>query len=237
MKYIFVPISIVGCGKSTVFRTLTGISSRFAHIENDYFSSKRAFYDELQKLVHGEVPYILVDRNNHLHMHRQQLIELFKKHAVCFVALLFLPANMNKKVFDTNWKKMVKRGDNHPQLKSATNVGQVKMVLSLFIKNLDPYNPREKFDAQFDHVLDMRFGSESSRENVDKILDFVYQAESYGLVDALSRLADNSAANGLTRFTKEEIDAAFKKSLAFNVSPKETNIAKPAAGHQEVAQR
>lgn len=213
MKYIFIPISIVGCGKSTVFRTLTELSPLFVHIENDYFSNKRAFYEKLQKLLEGEVPYILVDRNNHIKMHRQQLIENFKSSGVCFVALLFVPPNINKKrLYETNWKKIESRGDNHPQVKSGSDVGQAKMILGLFIKKFDPFVPNGRFDSQFDHVLQMKYGKESSRENVDKILDFVKQSQTHSHEGKANLNCD------LSKISKEMIDTAFKKSMEFKIS-------------------
>lgn len=203
MKYIFVPISIVGCGKSTVFRTLTELSSWFLHVENDYFSHKNAFHAALSDAIDSDLPYVLVDRNNHLKLHRQQLLEQFRDENTKFVALLFAPTNVNKKrIFDVNWRKILSRGDNHPQVKSGTEEGQAKMILALFIKNLDPYSPKGKFDGQFDYVLHMKFGKESSRQNVDIILDFVGTLE-------------HAAGPRKGKFTKEEVDAAFQNSMKF----------------------
>lgn len=204
MKYVFVPISIVGCGKSTVFRTLTNLSSRFVHIENDYFTNKRAFNEALTKLIEGEAPYILVDRNNHLRLHRKQLTQTFKKEDVCFIALLFVPSSLNRKqLFDTNWRKIQKRGDNHPQVKSESNDGQAKMILGLFIKNLEPFNPQDESDAKFDHILAMKFGANSSRENVDTIIKFVQILE------------HGNGLGGHDEFDKSKVDQAFKNSMCF----------------------
>lgn len=220
MKYIFVPISIVGCGKSTVFRTLTTLSNRFVHIENDYFSGKKGFYETLGKLVDGCAPYILVDRNNHLKVHRQQILENFKSEEVRFVALIFVPVNINKKrLFDTNWNKIQSRGDNHPQVKSGSATGQAKMILNSFIKNFDPYNPKAPYDSQFDYALAMKYGPETSRENVDIILEFVKKLESTALLSgSLNSSMEGSNKAEITEFSPEAVNLAFKNSMQFKVT-------------------
>lgn len=225
MKYIFVPIAIVGCGKSTVFRTLTGLSNRFVHIENDYFSNKKGFYEALKKLLDGPSRYILVDRNNHLKMHRQQIFNNFQGEDVRFVALLFVPTNVNKKrLFDTNWKKIHSRGDNHPQVKSGSEGAQAKMILNSFIKNLDPYNPKSPHDKHFDFTLSMKFGPESSRENVNIILDFVKKLEAATL-SSTSRepgIEPAGETGNMTEYSAEDVDLAFKNSMQFKVDIKES---------------
>lgn len=223
MKYIFVPISIVGCGKSTVFRTLTALSNRFVHIENDYFSGKKGFYEALGKLIDGPAPYILVDRNNHLKMHRQQILDNFQGDDVRFVALIFVTANVNKKrLFETNWKKIHSRGDNHPQVKSGSEAVQAKMILNSFIKNLDPYNPKVPCDSRFDYALVMKFGPETSRENVDIILKFVKKLESGLLAGANSTQSlENPSIAEKTEPSDEAINTAFQKSMQFKVPMKE----------------
>ncbi|GEQ68850.1 hypothetical protein JCM33374_g2519 [Metschnikowia sp. JCM 33374] len=204
-KVLFVPISIVGCGKSTVFRTLHSMYPSFAHIENDNFDNKAAFFNEIRsKLRDPQVSAVLLDRNNHLHMHRKEIIQKFKSDGVILVALLFVPPHSSaQEMRGLVLGRIASRGDNHQQVKGESDFKTAKMIVNSFVKNFAPFDQNDPVDGQFDHVIQMKIGKESSEANVRRIVDF-YADEIAGTSD-------------FTRVSNADIAIEFKKSLGFQV--------------------
>lgn len=205
-KILFVPISIVGCGKSTVFRTLCLLYPNFAHIENDNFDFKPAFYNAIQTALNdASVDVVLLDRNNHLPMHRKEIITRFKKPNVRVVALLFVPKgslaqNMRGHVLG----RIALRGDNHQQIKGESDFAKTKMIVNSFVKSFTPYDANDPIDSQFDHVIQMDGNRESSEENVRRIVRYC------------SSLKPGQNPD-FPQVSNERIKNALRKSLAFQV--------------------
>ncbi|OBA21794.1 hypothetical protein METBIDRAFT_229062 [Metschnikowia bicuspidata var. bicuspidata NRRL YB-4993] len=205
-KILFVPISIVGCGKSTVFRTLRLLYPGLVHIENDRSESKAAFYGEIASaLSDPSVDAVLLDRNNHLHMHRKDIVENFKGENVTLVALLFVPkGTLAQQMRGHVLGRIALRGDNHPQVKSKSDFGKAKMIVNSFVRNFAPYDAEDPVDGQFDYVVEMDGSRESSEENVRRIVRF---CNGVGLPGGVS-VPERSAAE-----TRQEL----LRSLAYKV--------------------
>lgn len=172
MKVVFVPISIVGCGKSTIFRALCSVFPNFRCIENDSCSSKGAFYRQAKDaLADPSVTGVLLDRNNHLLNHRKEIMQNFRQNEVFLVALLFMPlAGKASEVYDTSWDRITRRGDNHPLVKAESEVAKSRMIINSMCKHFVNYNRTGPYDSQFDYVVQLSLGKESSRRNIQTIV-------------------------------------------------------------------
>ncbi|KAM9923354.1 hypothetical protein OXX59_005229 [Metschnikowia pulcherrima] len=214
-KILFVPISIVGCGKSTVFRTLRQLAPGFVHIENDNFDNKPAFYNAIRTALSDSTTVaVLLDRNNHLRMHRREILNKFKAEGVLIVALLFVPKStsaqqMRSLVLD----RIASRGDNHQQVKGESDFGKAKMIVNSFVKNFAPFNPSDAIDSQFDHVIDMDTGKESSEENVRRIANFCNEI-----------FAETAGESEFISIDETQISQALQSSLAFQVGKDDATI-------------
>lgn len=172
MKYIFVPISTLGCGKSTIFRILKRIYPEWAHVENDDCKSKRDFLARISKELSTH-NVVLLDRNNHQKLHREQIIDSFKKPEVVLVALEFVDATLDQdRLRNTTFKRVDLRGDNHQNIAGSSQKGLTRSIMNRFFKEFTPLED-SGCDAQFDHRLKMDLGLDSSLTNAKRILQFM----------------------------------------------------------------
>lgn len=172
MKYVFVPISTIGCGKSTTFRILTQLYPGWAHVENDDCKSKREFLGKLTEALQTH-NVVLLDRNNHQKLHRQQIIETFKRPGVMLVALEFVDATVDRnRLRSTTFDRVDKRGDNHQTIAGNSQKGLARSIMNRFLNEFCPLG-NSGFDAQFDYRLKMDMGPVSSLTNADIILRFL----------------------------------------------------------------
>lgn len=177
MKYILVPVSTVGCGKSTTFRILTSLYPEWIHVENDNCSSKKVFYRELTNALR-RTDVVLLDRNNQLQKQRAEIFHLLAAPDVCLVALVFVAADVPKKqLWDFTFDRIRKRGDNHQQIMSLTNVGMAKMIVSRFVKEFEPYDGASEGDSHY-IPLQMTLSEHLSMENALRILKFLHGQDS-----------------------------------------------------------
>lgn len=170
MKYVFVPIAVVGSGKSTTFRTLKCLHPEFAHIENDNFEDKKLFYDAIHKSLKSH-SVVLLDRNNHLLQHRSQIASHFQKDDTVLVALVFA-SSANKDLRRLVTQRLDKRGANHQTIKDTKTA---RMVIGMFFKQFNPFDPRNKPDSLFDYSIPMSVKQESLKENAMRILRFLQE--------------------------------------------------------------
>lgn len=175
MKYILVPISTVGCGKSTTFRILTSLHPEWIHVENDSCSSKNNFYRKLTDALQA-TDVVLLDRNNQLLKQRLEIFDRLATPDVRLVALEFVVALTPKnELWDFTYERIKKRGDNHQQIMSL-NVGMTKMIVSRFVKEFEPYNSANQGDSRY-IPLQMTLGEHLSLENARRILCFLHRED------------------------------------------------------------
>lgn len=176
MKYIFVPISIIGCGKSTTFRILTQLYPNWAHVENDDCKSKREFLGKITSALQSH-DVVLLDRNNHLKLHREQIVEAYKKPGVMLVALEFVDSSLDRsRLRSVTFDRVEKRGDNHQTIASSTQKGLARSIMSRFINEFCPLE-KTGADAQFDHRIKMDIGPVSSMANAERILEYLHSVD------------------------------------------------------------
>lgn len=207
-KILLVPISLVGCGKSTVFRAMASLCAHVAHLENDTCPLKAEYYKAVDAALQDpHIECVLLDRNNHLPLHRKEIMARYRHvPGLRIVALLFVPQNVGAKhMYKALLDRISQRGDNHPQVKSSTDFGKARMILGSFVKSFVNYNVHDAADAQFDAAVDMAWGPEASRANVATIM---------ALLGRLPvTLADGSRGMPL----ESQMDAALARSMRFVV--------------------
>lgn len=202
MTVIFVPISIVGCGKSTIFRALADLYPGLVHIENDVCGNKSTFYSRIDQLVKDKsVQGILLDRNNHLEQHRKEIVRKYRTPEVKLVALVFVNKSELEAAKTLAINRIRERGDNHPQIKSQSKKGQAMMIINSFARDFAPFDRNNDADGQFDDVLTMSIGQDSSFKNVG----------------AISQYYQDFLGNQELAATNEQIKTAVEKSLCFTV--------------------
>lgn len=209
MKYVLVPISTLGCGKSTTFRTLTNLFPDWAHIENDNSSSKRQFFTLIEDAL-KKSNVLLFDRNNHLLNHRKEISRILKADNIRLVALVFVDEKIPlKKLWDTTFERIKKRGDNHQTIKSSSDAGLAKRVTGSFIKQFQPFNLKNEGDRDF-QPLQMTLKGQSSKENARRILEFLHKEDPEIVPEVLS---------------DEQLQRLFEQALTYSVPPKDDKSA------------
>lgn len=204
MNLLLAPISVVGCGKSTIFRTLSILFPTFQQVENDSCNGAKHFYAQIEQASKTKWA-VLVDKNNHLRKHRSELIRRFKKPGVVTVALLFVPIGMSKEeLFALAMERIRQRGDNHKTVKSSSNYRQSRMVLNRFLKEYEPYDESDEHEGTFDYILPLELGPESSLANVKRIIAFADEV-SHGALTAQGLPLD------------EMVERAYLQSLNYKV--------------------
>lgn len=204
MKYVFVPIAVVGSGKSTTFRILKYLHPEFAHIENDNFEDKKLFYDAIQKNLMSH-SVVLLDRNNHLLQHRSQIVSNFQKEDTVLVALVFA-SSANKDLRRLVTQRLEKRGANHQTIKDTKTA---RMVIGMFFKQFSPFDRTKTPDSLFDYNIRMSVKKDSLEENALRILKFL---EEKGVINH-----DDPSA----------VSAAFHQALQYNVESVPIEVEEP----------
>lgn len=215
MKYILVPISTLGCGKSTTFRILTSLYPKWVHIENDNCSSKRQFYTNIETSL-ATADVILLDRNNHLVKQREEIVANFKGPEVQLIALIFVDSSVSpEKLWSTTFNRIKSRGDNHQSIQSTSQAGLTKMVMNKFIKQFEPFDTNNEGDKQY-VALHMSLSLDSSKENAETILQFLHKEAPDLVPEVAPRL---------------EIDALYEQAIQHKV-PEEAKQANRGNGQR-----
>lgn len=177
-KFVFIPIATIGCGKTTIGRSLANLFD-WGHIQNDDLPSKlkTGLVTECLKQLHTR-DAVVCDRNNHMKRERNQLFEQFYQlkvnhllpnTALVMVCLNFIPPGIDKlELRAITIDRIVARGDKHQSIKSDTDPNLAAKVLNGFISRFQPLNTDYDPDSEFNHVInvDFRQDPEVSVKNV-----------------------------------------------------------------------
>lgn len=179
-KFVLIPISTVGCGKTTTFQTLVNLFPNWGHVQNDNIANgkkgKSAFVDStLKSLAKSDCKLVFCDRNNHQFRERKQILEdlagfkskfLPSQVNLKFVLVSFVPEDLGMdKLYDLTMERIMKRGDNHQSIKSSSDQGLAKLIVKGFIQRFQPLDVGHEPDSNFDHVVQLKIGKNSSLEN------------------------------------------------------------------------
>lgn len=216
-KYVLVPISTVGCGKTTVANALLKLYPAWGHIQNDDISSGHK-PTMLVKLCTDFLKFsnvVFLDRNNHQLRERAQIFTDFPKQGnpnfvdYVFIALNFNPYTKSKgtsadqKAFDLTRDRILSRGDNHQTIDAGSDSKKAIGILAGFKNRYQPLDVSRTPDSEFDLVIDLdSTRPDSSRYNLDTIINSLNKHYPEVL-------------EGRALPTKQELDDAFEYSLSY----------------------
>lgn len=182
LKYVLVPISTIGCGKTTVSVCLTKLFPEvFALVSNDDMSSAKQFFTKSKQALNIH-PAVIMDKNNHQKIHRSAIFEAFEPVKelvdIKFIACNFICNNLDsargKQLWDITTKRAIQRGDNHQKLKVGSGDGShIYRIMRMFLNKLEPLDLNEDPDTKFDYVINLSLiekPNDSSLTNVKIII-------------------------------------------------------------------
>lgn len=222
-KYVLVPVSTIGCGKTTVAVSLVNLFPNWGHIQNDEIIQKPKpinFARRCMDVVRYNKPVVIADRNNHQKREREQIFNDMNKLAApgtrnVYICLNFRPISYGtqdeKKVWETTTDRVLKRGDNHQTISlSAIGKGTVVGIMQGFVNRFQPVDPEISPDDQYDSIIDLDSkASNSSRINLEKVVRELNQKYP-DLIPVMP--------------TKEQMDKAFEDSLSYAPSSKASTL-------------
>lgn len=171
--WVIVPVSTIGCGKLTIFRALTAIYPQFTHIENDRIDNKRNFLLTISHAISNH-PVVLIDRNNHMVRHRQELFEILGQKDVNVLVVNFVsPTTPHAKVKSIVLDRLRARGNNHPSV-DGLDERMLRMVVGLFFRDFKPYNAREEDPESKNKKLDLDM-TKDIKWNLSRLLQFFHE--------------------------------------------------------------
>ncbi|KAH3900681.1 tRNA ligase SCDLUD_003680 [Saccharomycodes ludwigii] len=164
-KFLIVPVSVIGSGKTLIANILTILfSDTWGHIQNDDIRGK-----DKSKLIQKSLELlqtkkcVIVDRNNHQFLHRKQIfdwISEFKEDYLPYdtniqvIAAPFIDRDVINEVAKQNVERIIERGDNHQTIKlSKGGVKKIRGIMNSFVKSFQPLNTSVLPDCQFDYVI------------------------------------------------------------------------------------
>ncbi|KAF5102911.1 hypothetical protein D0Z00_000169 [Geotrichum galactomycetum] len=216
-KYVLVPISTVGCGKTTVANALLKLYPSWGHFQNDDLTSGHK-PTMLVKLCTDFLKYsnvVFLDRNNHQFRERAQIFTDFPKQGnpnfvdYIFIALNFNPYTRGKgttadeKTFNLTRERILSRGDNHQTIDAGSDAKKAVGILSGFKTRYQPLDVSRAPDSEFDLVINLdSTRPDSSRYNLDVIIKSLNQHYPEVL-------------EGRALPTKQELDNVFEFALSY----------------------
>ncbi|PVH14768.1 uncharacterized protein CXQ87_005044 [Candidozyma duobushaemuli] len=164
--WVIVPVSTIGCGKSTLFRALTAIYPQLTHIENDRIDNKRNFFSTVSHAVSNH-PVVLIDRNNHMERHRQELFEILSEKDVNIVVVNFV----NSKTALAKVKGIVL---DRLRARETTILRMLRLVVGSFFRDFRPYNAREEDPESKNKKLDLDM-TKDIKWNLRRLIRFFHE--------------------------------------------------------------
>ncbi|KAG7893424.1 hypothetical protein KL908_003157 [Ogataea polymorpha] len=211
-KYVLVTVATIGCGKTTTSMTLANLfPDLIGVVQSDDIPSpikNKQVAKCLEVLV--EKPIVILDRNNHKLIERQQTFEYFADlnkliptSKLKFICLNFL-GNMSKtdpELWEITRARVLERGDNHQSIKvERDGAFKAEMIMKGFLGRFQPVEEDKFPDSRFDHIIDLKVDKNSSLENAKVIA---------------RRLAEIATDLNLQYPSDEQFLEAYQKALEF----------------------
>ncbi|RDW27826.1 tRNA ligase kinase domain-domain-containing protein [Yarrowia lipolytica] len=195
-KYVIVPVASVGCGKSTVGKTLASVCG-FGQVQNDDITgtNRRPKFLQaiLEQLESHQVVY--ADRNNSSVKERKELVDGLRKelgNEVDMVGLQFVHNQQTIPALKKITQERVFARKDHQTVSTATLAPQkIYMIMGGFIKRLEPFTDAEK--KEYKLIVDLPVEKDNTADNVLRLLE---------------KIKDNSATAPMledTKYTDQEV--------------------------------
>ncbi|KAH8980403.1 RNA ligase-domain-containing protein [Lactarius akahatsu] len=193
-KTIIMPVAVPGVGKTTVAVALAELF-QFGHTQSDDVRAKKrgpAFIQNVKKLLRDH-DVVIADKNNHLHVHRQDLRNAVKgmHPPVRLLALNWSLDQPHAEIHRICADRIMARGTNHQTLHGDEQGKAHESVLWRFLIDTEPLA-----DDEADTVIEM-----DTREDLEHALSRA--------VDAVVRVL------GLPRPDAERVGAALARARGY----------------------
>lgn len=184
-KYVIIPIATIGCGKTTVFHTLSDLFG-WAHIQNDNISTsatKNKFVEMgLDALITNDA--VLLDRNNHQFRERKQLYDSFlslkdkclpSNVGLKFILVNFIDESLSQdELWNITFNRIKDRGDNHQCIKVNEDEALARSIMKGFITRFQPLETSKEPDLLFDLTINLKL-SDGSLKNTTVVCQSIHQ--------------------------------------------------------------
>ncbi|THH10619.1 hypothetical protein EW145_g1197 [Phellinidium pouzarii] len=167
-KTIIVPISIPGCGKTSIAVALKHLFG-FGHVQSDDINKKKAAPIFIRRVLEelNKHDVVIADKNNHLSSHRENLRRAVQ-HSSPPVRLVALhwplekpPAVIHRICSD----RIMARGENHQSLLADAEARSHESVIWMFLSQTE-----ELANKEVDEVVEMDF-EEDLEQSLDRAID------------------------------------------------------------------
>lgn len=234
-KFIIVPISILGLGKTTFIETIVDMfPEEISMVSSDACHQRKnnlpILVDQAidEFCVHNK-KVCFIDRNNHMKDHRRQIFELVhelklkkmsNKTNIQIVALPFVDKNNVGDIKQVALKNILTRGDNHLTVKAdKLGTSGVLGILNRFIRDFNLLNSDNE-DEGFDFVNDCILTKNTLSE---RVVEFFNQMNlRYNICDIMENISiDKSKLQDIERSlmlkNQENLNKRMPKIMYFGI--------------------
>ncbi|QKX56105.1 uncharacterized protein TRUGW13939_03205 [Talaromyces rugulosus] len=171
---VLVPVSSIGCGKTTVALALVKLFN-WGHIQNDNIGKQKnkpkRFVLELTNAM-ALSPVVIADRNNHQKRERKQLMddvtEVVSDTKYVAIQWVHEPHQLDNLRHVTR-DRVLSRGDNHQTIRAATeNLGTITGIMEGFLNRFEAVDTDREPDINFHEVINLNIGP--SRDSLETVI-------------------------------------------------------------------
>lgn len=188
-KYCVMPISTIGCGKTTTFNILTNLFG-WGHVQNDDIQGLKNYPIAVLKLLNDHT-VVFADRNNHKARERKTLFDKLNERrsehlrpdiAVRYVGVCFVRNAKSSEFFEVTRARVFDRGDKHQSTKAKSHPDEVLAAMKGFAHAFDAPQLEKPLDEavidgdryappdnQFDVLINVDIEKMSSLEIAQRI--------------------------------------------------------------------
>ncbi|CAG8749587.1 6379_t:CDS:2, partial [Acaulospora morrowiae] len=162
VKTLIFPVATIGCGKTTLSLALS-ILFKFAHIQNDNITGKKARVEFYNNIIEGFGTHdvVIADRNNHLVELRKTLMNAVRGAYpnVRIVVIYWDHSDRSlNEIFQITSQRVVSRGSNHQSLTPENP--EYEQVVWRFLKDFEPLDSNNGVDDKIDNMIELNISND-----------------------------------------------------------------------------